>query len=140
MYVRKITLNDDVMSAIEKTLICIPASYPDFETITETVLASAGLHRWKQEDIFSREPIRRRAISLNTNKAFLSNKTLNPFNNWKFCLKQIHIYRNGLPIADSQISTDDDERLYFKTISDLAYIDMELNWASIIANFLWFLI
>ena len=123
LYVRKMTLNDDVMSAIEKTLLSSPASYPYFETITKTFLASAGLHSWKQEDIFSREPIRRLAICLNTNEAFLGNNRLNPFHYRKFGLEQIYIYRNGLPVADSPISTDDDKRLYFNTISDLAYID-----------------
>ena len=123
LYVRKMTLNDDVMSAIEKTLLSSPASYPYFETITKTFLASAGLHSWKQEDIFSREPIRRLAICLNTNEAFLGNNRLNPFHYRKFGLEQIYIYRNGLPVADSPISTDDDKRLYFNTISELAYID-----------------
>ena len=122
LYVRKMTLNDDVMSAIEKTLLSSPASYPYFENITKTFLASAGLHSWKQEDIFSREPIRRLAICLNTNEAFLGINRLNPFHYWKFGLKQIYIYRNGLPVADSPISTDDDKRPYFNTISDLAYI------------------
>ena len=28
-----------------------------------------------------------------------------------------------MPVSDSPISTDDDKRLYFNTISDLAYID-----------------
>ena len=100
------------MSAIEKTLLSSPASYPYFETITKTFLASAGLHSSKQEDIFSREPIRRLAICLNTNEAFLGNNRLNPFHYRKFGLEQIYIYRNGLPVADSPISTDDDKRLF----------------------------
>ena len=90
LYVRKMTLNDDVMSAIEKTLLSSPAFYPYFETITKTFLASAGLHSWKQEDIFSREPIRRFAICLNTNKVFLGNNRLNPFLYRKSGLEQIY--------------------------------------------------
>ena len=109
---RKMTLNDDVVSAIEKTLLTSPASYPNLETLTKTFLASTGFHSWKQEDNFAREPIRRLAICLNTNEAFLCNNS-----------GQIYIYRNGLPVADSPISTSDDKRLYFNTISDLAYID-----------------
>ena len=123
LYVRKMTLNDDVVSAIEKTLLKSPASYLYLETLTKTFLASTGLHSWKQEDIFAREPIRRLAICLNTNEAFLGNNRQNPFNFRKFDLEQIYIYRNGLPVADSPISTSDDKRLYFNTISDLAYID-----------------
>ena len=120
--VRKMTLNDDVVSAIEKTLLSSPASYPYLETITKTLLASTGLQSWKQ-DVFSREPIRRLAICLNTNEAFLGSKQLNPFHFRKFNLEQICIYRNGLPVADSPIMTTDVKRLYFITMSDLAYID-----------------
>ena len=123
LYVRKMTLNDDVMSAIEKTLLSSPASYPYFESITKTFLASAVLHSWKQEDIFSWEPIHRLAICLNTNEAFLGNNRLKPFHYRKFCLEQIYIYPNGLPVADSPISTDDDKRPYFNTLSDLAYVN-----------------
>ena len=123
LYVRKMTLNDDVVSAIEKTLLSSPSSYPYLETITKTFLASAGLQSWKQEDVFGREPIRRLAICLNTNEAFLGSKLLNPFHYRKFNLEQICIYRNGLPVADSPISTDDSKRVYFNTMSDLAYID-----------------
>ena len=123
LYVRKMTLNDDVVSAIEKTLLTSPASYPYLETITKTFLASTGLESWKQEDVFSREPIRRLAICLNTNEVFLGSKQLNPFHFRKFNLEQICIYRNGLPVADSPINTADVKRLYFNTMSDLAYID-----------------
>ena len=79
LYVRKMTLNDDVVSAIENTLLTSPASYPNFETLTKTILVSNVLHSWKQEDIFAREPIRRMALCLNTNEAFLGNNRQNSF-------------------------------------------------------------
>ena len=123
LYVRKMTLNDTVVSAIEKTLLSSPASYPYLETLTKMFLASTGLHSWKQEDISAREPIRRLAICLNTNEAFLSDNRQNPFHFRKFSLEQIYVYRNSLLVADSPISTADDKRLNFNTISDLAYID-----------------
>ena len=107
LYVRKMTLNDDVVSAIEKTLLSSPASYPYLENITKTFLASTGLPSWKQEDLFSREPIRRLAICLNTNEAFLGSKQLNLFHFRKSNLEQICIYRNGLPVADSPINRAD---------------------------------
>ena len=127
LYVRERTLNDEVISAIEKTLLSSPASYPYLETITKIFLASTDLQSWKQEDVFSREPIRRLAICLNTNEAFLRSKQLNPFHFRKFNLEQICIYRNGLPVADSLINTTDVKRLYFNTMSDLAYIDNGLG-------------
>ena len=63
------------------------------------------------------------AVCLNTNEAFLGSKQLNPFHLRKLNLEQICFYRNGLPVADSIINTTDKKRLYFNTISDLAYID-----------------
>ena len=89
----------------------------------KNILASTGLHSWKQEDIFTREPIRRLALCLNTNEAFLGNNRQNPFHFQKIDLEQIYIYRIGMPVADSPISTNDDKRLYFNTVLDLAYID-----------------
>ena len=44
-YLRKMTLNDDVVSAIEKTLLSSPASYPYLETITKTLLACKAENR-----------------------------------------------------------------------------------------------
>ena len=104
LYVRKKTLDADVVSAIEMTLLSRPASYSYLETITKTFLASAGLQSWMQEDVFGREPIRRLAIRSNTNEAFLGSKLLNPFHHGKFNLEQIFIYRKGLSVADSPIS------------------------------------
>ena len=123
LYVRKMTLNDDVVSAIEKTLLTSLACYPYLETLTKTFLASTGLHSWKQEDVFAREPIRRLALCLNSNEAFLGNNRQNPFHFRKFDLEKIYVYWNGVPVVDSPISTNDDKRLNFNTISDLLYFD-----------------
>ena len=43
LYMRKMTLNEDVVSAIEKTLLTSPASYLYLETLTKIFLASTGL-------------------------------------------------------------------------------------------------
>ena len=78
------TLNDEVVSAIEKNLLTSPAAYPNFELLTKTFLASVGPHNWNQENFFAREPIRRLAIRFNTKEAFLGNKMQYPFHfqNW----------------------------------------------------------
>ena len=123
LYVRKMTVNDNIIGSIERTLMKSPAIYPYFETVSKTFLASTGQYGWKQEDIFAREPIRRMAICMATNSAFVGHNRTNPFHYQKFDLNQISIYRNGLPVADSPISTVNDKRLYFNTLSDLAYID-----------------
>ena len=84
LYVGKITLNLDVVSAKEKTLLSSLPSYQYLESLTKTLLASTGLHSWKQEDIFDREPIRRLALCPNTNESFLGNNRQYPFHFQKF--------------------------------------------------------
>ena len=51
LYVRKMTLCDDVMSAIEKRLLSSPASYPYFETITRLLLCV------KNKNLISADPL-----------------------------------------------------------------------------------
>ena len=112
------------------------------EIITQTFLASTGLQSLKQEDLFSREHIRRLVICLNTNEAFLGSKQINLFQYRKFNLEQICIYQNALPIADGPINTTDVKRLYFNTMSDLAYIDNGhgISLSEYPYHFLWCLI
>ena len=110
-------------SANEKPLLSSPASYPYLETKTKTFLVSTGLQSRKQEDVFSREPIRRLAICLNKNDACPGSKQLDLFHFPIFNSEQVYIYRNGLPDAVSTINTTDVMRFHFNTMSDLAYID-----------------
>ena len=109
LHARKMTLNDDEVPAIDKPLLSSPASYPYLETIAKTFLVPTGSQSWKQEDVFSREPIQRFAICIKTNEAF---------NLEQICINQI-----GLPAADNPINTFDGKRLYFNTMSYLAYTD-----------------
>ena len=86
LFVRNMTLNDTIVSALEKTFLSSPASYPYLETLTKTFFNSTGLHSWRQEDIFAREPNRRPAICFNTNEAFLGNNRQNQFHFQKYNL------------------------------------------------------
>ena len=62
LYVRKITIADHVLSAIEKTLLKTPAVYRYNEVLPRTFLATRGVHSWRQEDVFSKELVRRMAL------------------------------------------------------------------------------
>lgn len=121
LFVRKMAVHDDTVLAIEKTLLKNPAIYRYTEVISKTFLATAGQRSWKHENIFAREPIRRIMIAMNTNQAFLGSNRANPFHYQKFGLQEIVIYRNGLPVAGTPISTQDDRRLYYNTINALAF-------------------
>ena len=64
LFVRKMTVSDNVVGAIEKTLLKTPAMYRYNEVITKTFLATSGQRSWKHEDIFTKEPIRRLIVAL----------------------------------------------------------------------------
>ena len=84
LFVRKMTVSDNVVGAIEKTLLKTPAIYRYNEVITKTFLATTGQQSWKHEDIFTKEPIRRVIVALCVGTAFIGTNTANPFHYQKF--------------------------------------------------------
>ena len=123
LFVRKMTVSDNVVGAIEKTLLKTPAMYPYNEVISKAFLATAGQQSWKQEDIFTKEPIRRLIIAMSASAAFIGTNTENPFSYRKFGLNEITVYRNGFATAGTPMSTRDDKRLYFNSMGALAFIE-----------------
>ena len=93
------------------------------EVLPRTFLATTGVQSWRQEDVFSKEPIRRMIIALTTNRAYLGKIRTTPFHYQKFDLSQIVIYRNGLPIVGTPISSASNQRLYFITLEALDFLD-----------------
>ena len=124
---KKMTVTDHVLSAIESTLLKTPANYPYQEELQKKFLSTAGQRSWQQEDIFAREPVRQTIIALNTNNAFLGTNRTNPFHYQKFGLEQATLRRNGLPIASTPISTQDHKRLFFNTLSALGLLHCGLG-------------
>ena len=94
LYVRKMVVNDNIVAAIERTLLKSPAIYRYNEVIAKTFLAAAGQRNWKHEDVFMREPIRRLVIAMNTNRTFAGSHRENPFWYQKFDLTEITVCRN----------------------------------------------
>ena len=123
LYVRKMTIADHVLSAIKKTLFKTPAVYRYNEVLPRTFLATRDVHSWRQEDVFSKEPVRRMAIAMSSNQAYLGSNRTTPFHYQKFGLLQIVIYRNGFPIVGTPITTNFEKRLYFNTIEALDFLD-----------------
>ena len=48
-------------------------------------------------------------------------KTENPFHFRKFDLESITVFRNGYPIAETPLLTDDDKKLYLNSLEALAF-------------------
>ena len=122
LYVRKMTVTDSVLSSIEKALLKNPAIYNYIEVLPRTFLAITGVQSWRQEDVFAKEPVGRKIVAMSTNEAYLGTKRSNPFHYQKFRLNEIIVYRNGLPIAGTPISTTDNKRIYYNTLEALDFV------------------
>ena len=108
LYVRKMTVTDFVLSSIEKTLLKTPAIYNYIEVFAK--------------DVFAKEPVRRMILAMSSNTAYLGTNRTNPFHYQKFQLNEIIIYRNGLPIAGTPVSTIDNKRIYYNTLEALEFV------------------
>ena len=73
------TVADHVLSAIEKTLLKLPAVYRYTKVLPRTFLATAGIRSWSEEDISSKEPVRRMIIGMSTNQSYLGPNRTNAF-------------------------------------------------------------
>ena len=123
LYVRKMSVADSVLGAIEKTLLKTPAIYRYIEVIPRTFLAQNGARSWRQEDVFSKEPVRRMLIAMTTNQAYLGSNRTNPFHYQQFRLNQVTIYRNGQPIVGTPIATTFNHRIYYNTADALDFLE-----------------
>ena len=101
-----------------------PANYRYYEVITKTFLATTGQQSWKHENIFTKELIRRVIVVLCVGTTFIGTNTANPFiPSQKFGLREITIYRNDFATAGNPMSTTDNKRLYYNSMSALAYVE-----------------
>ena len=123
LYVRKLTLSEHEVVAQEAALLKRPAEYHFTQVIPRTFVIGAGQSSWTQEDIFTKEPIRRFALALCKNGTFVGSNTTNPYHYTKFDLRSITITRNGYPMLGSPIDVSTDERVYFISYTSLAYGD-----------------
>ena len=124
LFIRKMTVSVNVVGAIEKTLLLkTPAIYRYNEVITKTFLATTGRQSWKNEDIFTKEPIRRVIVALCVGTAFIGTKTANKFHYQKIGLREITIYRSNFATSGTPMSTTDNKRFYYNSMSALAYVE-----------------
>ena len=65
-----------------------PVEYNCLETLAKTFIIPARQNQFIQENIFNNAPIRRIAITMNTNSAFSGSNTENPFWYQQFDLRQ----------------------------------------------------
>ena len=61
-------------------------------------------------------------LAMSSNTAYLGTNRTNPFHYQKFRLKEIIVYRNGLPIAGTPVSTTDNKRIYYNSLKALDFV------------------
>ena len=86
-------------------------------------MAATGQQSRKDDDIVTNEPIRRVIVTLCVGTAFIGTKTANPFHYQKIGLREINIYRNGVATAGTPMSTTDNKRFYYNSMTALAYVE-----------------
>ena len=70
-----------------------------------------------------KEPIRRLIVALGRSNAFIGTNNINPYHYQKFDLSEITVYRNGFATAGTPMLTNDNKRLYYNSMSALAYVE-----------------
>ena len=93
LYTRRIALKDDYHKKTMDMLAYAPVEYNFSKTLAKTIIIPARQNQFIQQNIFNNAPIRRVAISMNTNSAFTGSFTENPFWYQQFDLRQIRIVR-----------------------------------------------
>ena len=121
LYTRRIALKDDYHKKRLDMLVYAPVEYNYLETLAKTFIIPARQNQFIQGNIFNIAPIRRIAIAMNTNSAFTSSLTRNPFWYHQFDLRQTRIVRWGQLIVE--FDSADNCRLYVTTMKAMKFQD-----------------
>ena len=121
LYTRRFALKDDYHKKRMDMLAHAPVEYNYLETLAKTFIIPARQNQFIQENIFNNARIRRIAIAMNTNPAFIGFLTENPFWHQQFNLRQIRILRRGQPNVD--FDTADNCRPYVTTMKAMNFQD-----------------
>ena len=89
------------------------------EIIARTFIVPSGQNQSIQENVFNNAPIRRVAIAMNTNSAFIGHFQENPFHYQKLGLRELRIIREGRAIVS--LDTTNDCRAYVTTMKAIIF-------------------
>ena len=121
LYTRRIALKFDYHKKRMDMLAYTPKEFNHWETLAKTFIIPAGQCHFIQENIFNNAPVRRFAIAMITNSAFIGYYTENPFWYQQFDLRKIRILRGGQPIIDFDAAGNC--RLYVTTMRAMNFQD-----------------
>ena len=114
---RHIALENDYHKKRFNMLAHTLVEFNYLETLAKTFIIPARQNQVIQENSFNNAPLRRIAITMNTNSEFTGCYTENPFWYQQFNLRQIRILRGGQPIV--VFDAADNCRLYVTTLKPM---------------------
>ena len=89
------------------------------ETIARTFIIPSGQTQFIQENVFNNAQIRRIAIAMNTNSAFIGHFQESPFHYRKFGLRELRIVQGGRAIVS--VDTTNDCRAHVTTMKAMNF-------------------
>ena len=116
-----IALKDGCQKKRMDTLAYAPVEYNYLKTLAKTFILPARQNQFNQENFFNNAPLRRVAIAMNTNSAFIGSFTDNPFWYQQFDLRETRILRGGQSIVDFDIAQNC--RLFVTTMKAMNFQD-----------------
>ena len=119
LYTRRIALKDDYHNKWTGMLAHTPVEFNYLETLAKTFIIPGKQNQFIQENFFNNAPVRRIAIAMKTNSAFVEPYTQNPFWLKQFDLREIKILRGGQQLVDFDAA--DNCRLYVTTMKALNF-------------------
>ena len=119
LYTRRIAFKVDYHKKLMDMLAYTPMEFNYLETIAKTFIIPARQNQFIQGNIFNNAPVRRIAIPMNTNSAFIGCYTENPFWYQQFDLRQIRILRGAQPLVDFDAA--DNCRIYITTMEAMNF-------------------
>ena len=121
LHIRRIALKDDHHLKRMNMLAYTPVEFNSLETLAKTFIITARQNLFIQRNYFKNAPVRRIAIAMDTNSAFIGSFTENPFWYQHIDLRQIRILRGGQPIVDFDAA--DNCRLCVTTMKAMNFQD-----------------
>ena len=98
LFTRRILVAEPNHQYLQWNLEREPALYNYMETIARTFIIPSPQNHFIQENVFNNAPIRRIAVSMNTNSAVAGSFHGNLFNNQQFHLRELRIIWGGRAI------------------------------------------
>ena len=121
LYTRRNALKDDYHKKRMDLFAYTTVEFNYLETLAKTFIIPARQNQFNQENIFNNAPVRRIAIAMNTNSAFIGTYTENHFWYEQFDLRKIRILRWGQPIVDFDAA--DNCHLHFTKMKAMNFQD-----------------